>query len=105
MNKSKSLFKKILLFLKRIFGKNDTKLLSEGKENLNNSEAKQVSVEKQKIDFITLKNEKDDFFKIYNDIKNGKLKIEELSMFDLIRVNVMLKEEGKILDETLEKFT
>lgn len=41
--------------------------------------------------------EKDRFFKIYNDFKENRLKIDEVDTYDILRIQKMLEEEKNMI--------
>lgn len=81
-------FEKIILWFKNLF--NRTKLLSENNEieKALENEIKNISNRNE--------NEKKEFFEKYNKIKQGKIKINELSDADIKKVNLMLEQEIKL---------
>ena len=109
MEIGKNLFKKIKNFIKNFFSKNEVKLLnsSNSNENINvniknNSFPKSEENEFDKIFAVNNisieRDEKREFFQLYNAVKTGKVSVYKLDLFDLIRISVMLKEEEKIKD-------
>lgn len=89
MNKIKKLLEIIKRYLIQLFNKQEIKLIEENTiiQNDNNS------VENEK--------EKKDFFIIYENIKKGVIKPEELMINDLIKVQLMMKNELNCINEKI----
>ena len=45
---------------------------------------------------IEMQNRKEEVFRIYSNVKSGKCKLEDLAMYDLINVMILLNEEKKL---------
>lgn len=117
MSKIKKIVKAIKEFFNSIFYKPKVKmlekksnvigdaelLLNEQKENLEN-DGLLNKTEKEEIglnDFIYTETEKKDFFRVYNNIKSGIVKMEDLMLEDLIKVQLMMQSESNILDKKI----
>lgn len=79
MNKIQKIFNKIKIYFMQLFNKKDIKLIEESSQALD--------------DFQPRKHEKNDFFIIYNNLKKGIIKPEELMIHDLIKVQLMMQSE------------
>ena len=118
MNKIKKIFITIKEFLNSIFNKSKVKMLEE-KSNvtdnaapLDNKQIENIEIdsllnetEKEEIglnDFIYTETDKKDFFRVYNNIKNGIVKLEDLMIDDLIKVQLMMKSELDIIDRRID---
>lgn len=112
---------KIKEFYNKIFNKNNHKLLSEKNENvevINEEETNSLENEKNFIEKIDVKelrekkreeidheyniDKKDDFFKIYNMVKENQLSLDSLSLDWVIKVDLMLQEELAMMDSNSE---
>ncbi len=97
MNKIKKFFKKIKRYFKRIFNRQNTKLIEES--TINNVD-KDISND----EFIDeKKKQKEEFFNLYNNVKNGTINVNNLMINDLIKVQFMMKKEIGILDEKINQ--
>ncbi len=89
-------FEKISELIKKIFKKDNIMLLQES-----------TSVEDDDIidnnisDNTNIKDEKQNFFEMYENFKNGKIDIENIMINDLIKVLMMSQKELNICDEKL----
>lgn len=96
MNKIIEILKKIKNYFIQVFNPKSIKLIEANTSN-----------DKQKI--LTLddankeEQEKEDFFTLYKNVKNGTIKITDLMINDLIKVQLMMQKESNILDEKIEK--
>ena len=45
------------------------------------------------------KQDKSDFFRVYENVKNGIIKLEDLLFTDMIMVQIMMQEEEKLLND------
>jgi len=108
MKVRQNVFQKITTFLKKIFYKNKVK--QETKKNVLDSEEESfgkilVEDELTEEEIYSIFNEeidedndeesisKEEFFQLYEDIKNEKQSIDDLSFSNLLKVHKMLKEE------------
>lgn len=96
MNKIKKIFKKIKNYFVQIFNFKSIKLIEST-----------VSNDKQKVETLDKVNkeeqEKEYFFTLYKNVKNGTIKITDLMINELIQVQIMMQKESNILDEKIEK--
>lgn len=105
--KSDSIFEKIRDCIRNFFRNNssldveeenalkeniDTKI-----ENINLAENLEKEQDKQN------ETAKTEFFKLYQDVKSGKIDIDELDAFDVVRVNLMLTQEADIQTNNVHK--
>ena len=84
---------KIKQFFRNIISRNRIKKLYVPEEsNLSNSAS---SINNNKID-------KNEFFEIYNKVKNETIDLENIKREDLLKIRKLLLEESKIQDERFE---
>ncbi len=96
MDKIKEFLKKIKNYFIQIFNKQSIKLI----------EANTSSVVQEEITLDEVKNEeqeKEEFFTLYKNVKNGTIKITDLMINDLIKVQLMMQKEVNIFDEKIEQ--
>ena len=96
MDKIKEFLKKIKNYFIQIFNKQSIKLI----------EANTSSVVQKEITLDEVKNEeqeKEEFFTLYKNVKNGTIKITDLMINDLIKVQLMMQKEVNIFDEKIEQ--
>lgn len=97
MNKIKKIFEKIKRYFKRIFNRQNTKLIEES--TINN-----VNKDINNDEFIDeKKKQKEEFFTLYNNVKNGTINVNNLMINDLIKVQFMMQKEIGILDEKINQ--
>lgn len=96
MNKIKEFFKKIKNYFIQIFNPKSIKLIE---ANTSNDKQKVLTLD----DVNKEEQEKEDFFILYKNVKNGTIKITDLMINDLIKVQLMMQKESNILDEKIEK--
>lgn len=101
VKKKNSIFDKIISFFKSIFHKKVDSKEVEPKEVENINEKNNIeNVAKEENTNEIEKMNKEKFFKLYEDVKNEKINIEDLSISEIIVINAMLKEE---IDMKLKK--
>ena len=96
MDKIKEFLKKIKNYFIQIFNKQSIKLI----------EANTSSVVQEEITLDEVKNEeqeKEEFFTLYKNVKNGTIKITDLMINDLMKVQLMMQKEVNIFDEKIEQ--
>ena len=96
MDKIKEFLKKIKNYFIQIFNKQSIKLI----------EANTSSVVQEEITLDEVKNEeqeKEEFFTLYKNVKNGTIKITDLMINDLIKIQLMMQKEVNIFDEKIEQ--
>ena len=96
MDKIKKKKKKIKNYFIQIFNKQSIKLI----------EANTSSAIQEEITLDEVKNEeqeKEEFFTLYKNVKNGTIKITDLMINDLIKVQLMMQKEVNIFDEKIEQ--
>lgn len=97
MNKFKKFFEKIKSYFKRIFNRQNTKLIEE-------STIKNIDKDISNNEFIDKKKkQKEEFFTLYNNVKNGTINVNNLMINDLIKVQFMMQKEIGILDEKINQ--
>jgi len=101
VKKKDSIFDKIISFFKSIFHKKVDSKEVEPKEVENINEKDNIeNVAKEENTNEIEKMNKEKFFKLYEDVKNEKINVEDLSISEIIVINAMLKEE---IDMKLKK--
>ena len=96
MDKIKEFLKKIKNYFIQIFNKQSIKLI----------EANTSSAIQEEITLDEVKNEeqeKEEFFTLYKNVKNGTIKITDLMINDLIKGQLMMQKEVNIFDEKIEQ--
>lgn len=96
MNKIKEFFKKIKNYFIQIFNPKSIKLIE---ANTSNDKQKILTLD----DVNKEEQEKEDFFILYKNVKNGTIKITDLMINDLIKVQLMMQKESNILDGKIKK--
>ena len=101
VKKKDSILDKIKRFFKSIFHKKVDSKEVEPKEVENINEKDNIeNVAKEENTNEIEKMNKEKFFKLYEDVKNEKINVEDLSISEIIVINAMLKEE---IDMKLKK--
>ena len=95
MNIIKKLLEKIKIYLNNLFNRQNIKMIeattsNESKEDTSNENAKEDRDA-----------EKDNFFHIYNNVKNGTIKTTDLMINDLVKVMLMMQKEANIYNEKI----
>ena len=93
MNKFKMLLEKIKKYFNMIFNNKNVKLIEADYNTNTEVLIDEVQTEEQ---------EKNDFFDIYNNVKNGNIKITDLLINDLIKVQSMMQKEVDYFDKKIE---
>ena len=107
MSKIKRLFKIIKDYFNSIFNRQKVKLIEETTTITSDTELEVNDSEKNRKEenvfnsFIDNEKEKKDFFIVYENVKNGIIKYEELMIDDLIKVQLMMKSELDCIDEKI----
>ena len=104
MSKIKRLFKIIKDYFYSIFNRKKVELIEETTTTANSTEPKINSYEIKEKEEKELNNSlenKNDFFIVYENVKNGVIKLEELMIDDLIKVQIMMKNELACIDEKI----
>lgn len=92
---------KIKQFFKNIISRNKTKRLETPKDtNLIESSSKLNS--NQTENNLDNQNDKKEFFKIYNRVKNETIDLSDIDREDLLKIRKLLLEEAKMQDEKFE---
>lgn len=94
MNKIKKIFNKIKTYFMQIFNKKDIKLIESNSQALEN-------FQKQNNNFVKDSYKENDFLVVYNNFKKGIIKPEELMINDLIKVQLMMKNELNYIDDKI----
>ena len=99
-----SIFKRIIKWFKSLFHKPGKRQVINKKEKMSetelNDEAKGNTIE-DAVDKATI--QKESFFELYNDIKDGKVDIDTLSNEEIERFNRIIGEEISLKYDKLEK--
>lgn len=106
--KKESIVSRVINFFKSIFQKNKINTIENNNNNIIDnktdviSSSNKLNVEKElevksvEIEDRSIESDKAEFFKVYNDFKERKIAINELSFYDVIRITKMFNEENKI---------
>lgn len=94
MGKIKSIFERIKNYLNNIFNRKNLKLIEANTRVIQN-ESKSDEIYEEQID-------KEEFFIIYKNLKSGKIKITDLMINDLIKVQLMMQNEMDLYDSKLD---
>ena len=78
-----------------MFSKQGIKLIEANTSN------NQEEISFNEISTKYIETEKDDFFTVYKNVKNGAIKITDLMINDLIQVQLMMQKEIGIFDEKI----
>ncbi len=97
---TKSIFDKIKDFFKNIFSKKVTEEISH--EVSNQKEDNVLEVVQKEIETNQQKDKKE-FFKKYNELKEGKISASDFTGSEKVKLNLMLDEELNINSKKLEK--
>ena len=97
MNKIKKIFEKIKRYFKRIFNRQNTELIEESTINHVNKDISNDELIDEK------KKQKEEFFTLYNNVKNGTINVNNLMINDLIKVQFIMQKEIGILDEKINQ--
>lgn len=97
----KNIFIKFINFVKNLFWKKTTSNKNVDKEFeiknvMKNKENSYLKLEEEKSLDSSNFDEKEQFFKLYSDVKSHNVKMSELSPSDLIKFNSIIKEEVKL---------
>ncbi len=106
MKKNKRVFEIIKNFFNSIFNKSKIKLIEETtmisnydwESEFNNYEL----IDIPEKEFNNSQEDKKDFAIIYENVKNGVIKLEELMIYDLINIQLMMKNELACIDEKIK---
>lgn len=96
MNKIIEFFKKIKNCFIQIFNPKSIKLIE---ANTSNDKQKLLTLD----DVNKEEQEREEFFTLYKNVKNGTIKITDLMINDLIKVQSMMQKESDVLDEKIGK--
>lgn len=96
MNKIIEFFKKIKNCFIQIFNPKSIKLIE---ANTSNDKQKILTLD----DVNKEEQEREEFFTLYKNVKNGTIKITDLMINDLIKVQSMMQKESDVLDEKIGK--
>lgn len=106
----KKLIEKIKYYFLKIF-KQDKLLLREGndveqqdnviiKNDTNFNMVEKADDEYNLASFI-IESDKKEFFELYNNVKNKNVNLENIMLYDLLKIEMFMEEEIKIYDEKI----
>lgn len=113
--KKESIVPRVINFFKSIFQKNKINTIENNNNNIIDnktdviSSSNKLNVEKElevksvEIEDKSIESDKAEFFKVYNDFKERKIAINELSFYDVIRITKMFNEENNMYIKAKEK--
>lgn len=100
---TKSIFDKIKNFFKRLFSKNEI-LSSKSSNTQEETVETENTIEIEAIEIDTIKNkEKKEFFKKYQDYKDGKINTSDFSGSEKVKIGMMLDEELNLSQKKFEE--
>lgn len=90
------IFEKIKNYFNNVFNRKNIKLIEANTRVIQNeSDSNEVYEEK-------LETNKQDFFTVYKNLKAGKIKITDLMINDILKIQLMMQKEVDIMDEKIE---
>ncbi len=102
--KSDSIFEKIRDCIRNLFRSNSSLDSEEELTLKENIDTKIESIDNiEPVQEIQKETAKTEFFKLYQDVKSGKVDIDSLDAFDVVRVNLMLTQEIDIQTNNVHK--
>lgn len=90
------IFEKIKNYFNNVFNRKNIKLIEANTRVIQNeSDSNEIYEEK-------LETNKQDFFTVYKNLKAGKIKITDLMINDILKIQLMMQKEADIMDEKIE---
>lgn len=90
------IFEKIKNYFNNVFNRKNIKLIEDNTRVIQNeSDSNEIYEEK-------LETNKQDFFTVYKNLKAGKIKITDLMINDILKIQLMMQKEVDIMDEKIE---
>lgn len=96
MDKIKKIFERIKNYLNNVFNRKNIKLIEANTRVIQNESNSNEIYEEQ------IETDKEEFFTVYKNLKSGKIKITDLMINDLLKIQLMMQKEIDIMDEKIE---
>lgn len=96
MGKIKKIFERIKNYLNNVLNRKKLKLIEANTRVVQNEGNIDEIYEEQ------TESDKEEFFTVYKNLKSGKIKITDLMINDLLRVQLIMQNEVNIMDEKIE---
>lgn len=90
------IFEKIKNYFNNVFNRKNIKLIEDNTRVIQNESDSNEIYEEQ------LETNKQDFFTVYKNLKAGKIKITDLMINDILKIQLMMQKEVDIMDEKIE---
>lgn len=90
------IFEKIKNYFNNVFNRKNIKLIEDNTRVIQNESDSNEIYEEQ------LETNKQDFFTVYKNLKAGKIKITDLMINDILKIQLMMQKEFDIMDEKIE---
>lgn len=90
------IFEKIKNYFNNVFNRKNIKLIEDNTRVIQNESDSNEIYEEQ------LETNKQDFFTVYKNLKVGKIKITDLMINDILKIQLMMQKEVDIMDEKIE---
>lgn len=90
------IFEKIKNYFNNVFNRKNIKLIEANTRVIQNESDSNEIYEEQ------LETNKQDFFTVYKNLKAGKIKITDLMINDILKIQLMMQKEADIMDEKIE---
>lgn len=95
MNIIKKLLAKIKIYLNNLFNRQSIKMIEATTSNVSKEDTSSENI------IEDTETDKDNFFLIYNNVKNGTIKTTDLMINDLVKVMLMMQKEANIYNEKI----
>ncbi|MBD8924029.1 hypothetical protein EGR52_11645 [bacterium] len=96
MDKIKKTFERIKNYLNNVFNRKNIKLIEANTRVIQNESNSDGIYEEQ------IETDKEDFFTVYKNLKFGKIKITDLMINDLLKIQLMMQKEVDIMNDKIE---